>query len=97
MCVFKAFLGVGAPVRENNLAVVASYGGPLLILHGKYDSIIPFSHGTKLHAAAANSKFIAYDAGHNDCPPSWPVFWQDLEKFLRDVDIIDTKVLEPSG
>ena len=80
----------------DNLAVVASYAGPILILHGKHDSIIPFLHGTQLHAAAANSKFIAYDAGHNDCPPNWPVFWQDLEKYLRDVDIIDTKSLGPS-
>jgi fermentation-respiration switch protein FrsA (DUF1100 family) len=72
----------------DNLAVVAAYGGPILILHGKHDTVIPFPHGTELHRAAANSKFIAYDAGHNDCPPNWPIFWQDVELFLRTADII---------
>ncbi len=81
----------------DNLALVASYKGPILIFHGRGDSIIPFSHGARLHEAAANSTFIAYNAGHNDCPPNWQVFWQDLEKFLRDVHIIDTRSLQPSG
>ena len=72
----------------DNLATVQSYERPILIIHGNHDTIIPFSHGTKLHDAAANSKFIAYDAGHNDCPPNWPVFWQDVESFLREADII---------
>jgi hypothetical protein len=26
---------------------------------------------------------IAYDAGHNDCPPDWSVFWRDAEEFLK--------------
>jgi fermentation-respiration switch protein FrsA (DUF1100 family) len=72
----------------DNLATVRSYERPILILHGKHDTIIPFSHSTILHKASANSKFIAYDAGHNDCPPNWPVFWQDVESFLRKADII---------
>jgi fermentation-respiration switch protein FrsA (DUF1100 family) len=72
----------------DNLAVITSYDGPILIIHGKHDTIIPFSHGKKLHDAAPKSKFIAYDAGHNDCPPDWPVFWNDVESFLRDARVI---------
>jgi len=81
----------------DNLEVVRNYKGPILILHGKHDGVIPYSHGKKLHQAAPHSKFITYDAGHNDCPPSWQIFWQDLQKFLRDVDIIDTESPELSG
>jgi hypothetical protein len=31
---------------------------------------------------------IAYDAGHNDCPPDWKVFWRDVEGFLHDIGLI---------
>jgi len=73
----------------DNLALVASYAGPILIVHGKHDEIIPFSHGIALHKAARQGKFIEYDAGHNDCPPNWDVFWQNLEVFLREIGIAD--------
>ena len=72
-----------------NLAMVQNYKGPVLILHGKQDNIIPYSHGLKLHQAAPHSKFISYDAGHNDCPPDWRIFWKDIESFLVEIDVID--------
>jgi fermentation-respiration switch protein FrsA (DUF1100 family) len=67
----------------DNLAVVRDYSGPVLVIHGRFDEIIPFGHGNTLHAAARNGKMIAYDAGHNDCPPDWSVFWRDVEEFLK--------------
>jgi hypothetical protein len=33
-------------------------------------------------------KLISYEAGHNDCPPNWNVFWQDVEEFLGQNGII---------
>jgi fermentation-respiration switch protein FrsA (DUF1100 family) len=72
----------------DNLAVVRGYGGPVLVIHGRFDEVIPFGHGKALHAAARNGKMIAYDAGHNDCPPDWEVFWQDVERFLRAAKIL---------
>ena len=73
----------------DNLALVRSYSGPILFLHGKYDGVIPFRHSVALQKAAKNSQLIAYDAGHNDCPPDWDVFWQHMESFLREIEIID--------
>ena len=67
----------------DNLTVVRGYSGPILIIHGRHDEVIPFSHGLKLHRAAKNSKMIVYVAGHNDCPPDWNVFWKDIETFLK--------------
>ena len=72
----------------DNLAVVRNYKGPILILHGQQDNVIPYSHGLKLHQAAPHSQFISYDAGHNDCPPDWRVFWKDIESFLVQIDVI---------
>lgn len=60
---------------------------PVLIVHGKRDSLIPFEHAQRLHAAAAGSKLIAYDCDHNDCPPDWNAFMHDVIVFLRGAGI----------
>jgi len=67
----------------DNLSAVRRYPGPVLVMHGSFDEVVPFSHGQALHAAARNGKLIVYEAGHNDCPPDWTVFWRDVEDFLR--------------
>lgn len=86
----KKFLVPPFLVRDpfDNLSAVANYSAPVLILHGKHDKIIPFCHGTTLHEAANIGKMIAYDAGHNDCPPDWDAFWHDIESFLEGAGII---------
>jgi hypothetical protein len=67
----------------DNLAAVRQYPGPVLVIHGSFDEVVPFGHGQALHAAAHNGKLIVYEAGHNDCPPDWEVFWRDVERFLK--------------
>jgi fermentation-respiration switch protein FrsA (DUF1100 family) len=87
----KRYLVPAFIVRDpfDNLAVLNSYPGPVLIIHGRYDEVIPFSHGTRLYKAAKNSKMISYDAGHNDCPPDWTIFWNDVANFLHGTGIIN--------
>jgi hypothetical protein len=72
----------------DNLAAVQKYRKPVLIIHGRNDTIIPYSHGQALHRASRLGKLIPYPAGHNDCPPDWKIFWQDIETFLLDIGII---------
>jgi len=86
----KRYLAPSFLVRDpfDNLAAVERYQGPVLVMHGRQDTLIPFSHGQTLHQAARRGKLISYDAGHNDCPPDWNVFWQDIEAFLRSNGII---------
>ena len=72
----------------DNLAVVRAYHGPVLVIHGKFDEVIPFSHGKTLFQEAKHGKIITYESGHNDCPPSWDIFWRDIETFLHDSDLI---------
>lgn len=67
----------GAPgflVRDpfDNLEAVRAYRGPLLLLHGERDRIIPVGHGRSL-AAAAGVELHTLACGHNDCPRSWPL------------------------
>ena len=84
------FLVPGFLIRDpfDNLAVVRKYEHPVLIIHGKYDELIPYKHGKKLYQAAKNGKLIAYTSGHNDCPPDWDIFWRDIELFLKEIRII---------
>jgi len=72
----------------DNLPAVRGYAGPVLVIHGKADEVVPFSHGQALHAAAQNGKMIVYEVGHNDCPPDWAVFWRDVEEFLRTAGVL---------
>jgi hypothetical protein len=67
----------------DNLAAVRQYQGPVLVIHGESDEVVPFGHGRALHAAARNGKMVVYPAGHNDCPPDWTVFWRDVADFMR--------------
>jgi len=84
------FLAPGFLVRDpfDNLSVVSTYTGPVLIVHGKNDDIIPFSHGKALYDKCLKGKLIVYDCSHNDCPPDYFIFQKDIETFLTDVGII---------
>lgn len=69
------------------LPVVQNYPGPVLILHGRDDELIPYTHANRLHAAAPDSELIFYDVGHNDLPPA-RAYWADIERFLRRADVL---------
>lgn len=73
----------------DNLDVVKNYPKPVLILHGKHDELISFTHAEKLAAASRNARLVAYDCGHNDCPPDWQLFWKDVMAFLRENGVIN--------
>lgn len=77
-------------VRDSfdSLAVVQAYHGPVLVVHGRFDDVIPYKHGASLYQAARNGQLISYDSGHNDCPPSWDIFWRDFETFLNDCGLV---------
>ncbi|MEJ5365070.1 MAG: alpha/beta hydrolase [Desulfosoma sp.] len=72
----------------DNHTVVSSYPGPVLIVHGKHDAVVPYGHGKALAQAARRGRFITYDADHNDCPPDWEAFFDALTAFLREVHVI---------
>ena len=66
----------------DNLRTMESFDGPLLVIHGKHDEIIPYSHGINLSGAAPHGQLITYECGHNDCPPDRDVFYDDIITFL---------------
>lgn len=74
--------------RFDNLAAARGYGGPLLLFHGRADTIIPFAHSQALSRAAANARLVAMDCRHNDCPYFDAGFMHTLESFLREVGVL---------
>ena len=83
------YLAPGFLMRDpfDNLGVVRSYPGPVLVMHGTFDEVVPYQHGVFLCQAAKRGKMITYTSGHNDCPPHWDVFWRDVEFFLHESGI----------
>lgn len=86
----KRYLAPSFLVRDpfDNLSVVKNYPAPVLIMHGRHDAVIPYSHGIALSKAAKQGQLVTYEAGHNDCPPDWEVFWQQIGIFLRENKIV---------
>lgn len=86
----SGYLAPGFLVRDvfDNLDVVSGYSGPVLIAHGTWDRIVPYSHAQALNRAASQSELLTYDADHNNCPPEWGPFFREVARFLRDAGLL---------
>jgi pimeloyl-ACP methyl ester carboxylesterase len=64
----------------DNLASLADYRGPLLVVHGERDGIIPASHGRRLAEAVPGAQWAGLPCGHNDCARPWDVILDFLDR-----------------
>ena len=71
-----------------NRDAVAAYPGPVLIMHGLHDDIIPYAHAVALSESSARASLYSMECRHNDCPPSWPSFWREVGEFLSREGLI---------
>ena len=58
---------------------LAAYRGPLLVLHGRNDTIVPIAHGRELASLVPGAIFHELNCGHNDCARDWNA----IRAFLR--------------
>jgi len=66
--------------RFDSITKIKRYHGPLLVIHGRDDEIIPFFMGEQLYAAANQDKrFVAIDGDHNSG------FLREIERHKREV------------
>jgi fermentation-respiration switch protein FrsA (DUF1100 family) len=70
--------------RLDTLAAVRRFQGPILVLHGDRDEIVPTDHGRTLAAASPRATLRLLHCGHNDCPRPWP----EVHAFLRANDLL---------
>jgi len=74
----------------DNAAYLRGYDGPVLLMHGRRDGIIPFGHSRKLHEVCPSSTLVTFDAaGHNDVPIDSQAYWQPILTFLRDAGLVE--------
>jgi len=66
----------------DNLEVLKKFKGPVLLLHGNQDRVIPFSHSQKLHQVAKESTLKEYTWGHNNFIYGRQ-YWNDVKVFLQ--------------
>ncbi len=80
----KWYLIPAALVRDpfDNLAFLRSFAGPVLLVHGKKDRVIPHVNSEQLANAAIDAQLLSLECGHNDCPPDWGSYFVELENFF---------------
>jgi pimeloyl-ACP methyl ester carboxylesterase len=57
--------------RFDNLAVLRSFAGPVLLLHGARDEVIPPAEAQTLRDGLPGADFHWLPCGHNDCARPW--------------------------
>ncbi len=67
---------------------------PILVMHGRQDTIIPAGHGRTLARLARRGRLVEYDCGHNDFPGDGneDAYWLEIESFLRDSGVRNDRV-----
>lgn len=72
----------------DNVAAVSDFAGPVLLIHGVDDAIIPFAHSEQLAAISPDVELVPLDCSHNDCPPDWAEFLAVLHDFLQRSGVV---------
>jgi uncharacterized protein len=57
--------------RLDTMEALKTYAGPVLVLHGDGDTVIPVAHARTLASASKRARLEIQHCGHNDCPPQW--------------------------
>lgn len=74
--------------KFDNVSALASYTGPVLIMHGRHDNVIPFQHAEQLAQRVPHATFVPFNCGHNDFPLDNTEYRQTIADFLRDANIL---------
>lgn len=78
-------LSVFSTYRFPTAQHLETYRGPLLVMHGDADTIIPFSAGEHVFARAASHQktfAVLKGADHNDLHADHAAYWPAIEAFL---------------
>jgi uncharacterized protein len=76
----------------DNLSTVRHFSGPVLVIHGRDDPVIPWTQGQQLASASPHSTFRLYDCGHLCWDPVHLPFWRDALPFLLAAGVLPQRV-----
>jgi len=72
----------------DNLSVARSFRGSMLVIHGRYDRLIPWKQGLRLASASEHAIFRLYDCAHGCWDPEHLPFWDDVTPVLLKAGIL---------
>lgn len=80
------FLAPALLIRDpfDNRKSLPKYEGPLLVIHGRNDTIVPLAHGKELAGLVPGARFVELNCGHNDCDRDW----KSIASFLRSASVL---------
>jgi fermentation-respiration switch protein FrsA (DUF1100 family) len=68
--------------------MVRAFRGPVLIVHGRSDEVVPYTHGQAIAEAATDGRLITHECAHNECPPDWDAHVEQVVDFLTEKGIV---------
>lgn len=74
----------------DNLSVAKRFQGPMLVIHGRDDRLIPWKQGLQLASASGHATFRLYDCGHGCWDPERLPFWHDVVPVLLEAGILSS-------
>jgi fermentation-respiration switch protein FrsA (DUF1100 family) len=74
----------------DNLALLRRFSGPVLLLHGERDEIIPPAQAKALQGGAPGAELHWLPCGHNDCRP-----WASVLRFLAEHGLLADAEAQP--
>lgn len=69
-------------------AAMARFEGPVLILHGLQDQVVPAEHARDLKNKIAQASLVLGDFGHSDGPSSGFDYWGTLQRFIGTTGLL---------
>jgi pimeloyl-ACP methyl ester carboxylesterase len=93
---WETFFAPGFLVRDrwDNRRAVGEFDGPILLIHGRTDDVIPFSHAQTLAQTRPGLEITEIPCGHNDCRADWEVIRGLAGTFLAANGLLGTRALE---
>lgn len=83
--VSSAELNQAVAEHLDHRAKLASFTGPLLVMHTRHDGLVDLEHGNKNHrwAASKHKRLRVFEAGdHNSIMSrNWPAYWECVREF----------------
>src|SRR5262249_9697200 len=83
-----ALPGFLARLPYDTLARVRDFDGPVMVVHGIRDKVVPFAAGQTLTRQARRGTFVQLDCGHDDCGLAVNVFDTRLPDWLEGNGIL---------
>lgn len=74
--------------RFRVLEAVRGFRGPVLVMHGRNDAVIPVTHGHALAGAGDHVTYRELGCAHNDCPPPGGPWWEAVAAFLTEAGVL---------